>query len=183
MKGALLLLLALAADPDLEALVERFYLGAKVALAENASCLEADQQAWQRAMKSCRDGCLKRAQLARLAELQALQESVPSGLDLPDVPQLIWAISPSEQGGTSGAPLKVEGRLEYARGGYSLRRDDGNSTLLVDDLQLRGASAEQLPEIRNASRGARMMARGIAADAGEKASFDRRSCVFLYVLP
>src|SRR5262249_12884633 len=81
----LLLLAALAAEPDLDALVERFYLGARAALAENAACLESDQQAWQRALKVCRDAtCLKRAQLARLAELQALQESVPSGLDLPD---------------------------------------------------------------------------------------------------
>lgn len=175
----LLLLLSLAAEPDLEALVERFYLGARAALAENASCLEADQQAWQRALKSCRDACLKRAQLARLAELQALQESVPGGLDLPDVPQLLWAIAPQREGKAGGTPLKVEGRLEY-RGGYYLRSEGGKTTLLVDDLSLRGASAEQLPEIRNASRDARLMARGIAA---EDASFDPAHCVFLYVLP
>lgn len=176
----LLLLLSLAAEPDLEALVERFYLGAKVTLAENGTCLEAEQQAWQRALKSCRDAaCLNRARLARLAELQALQESVPSGLDLPDVPQLLWAIAPAGEASTGGAPLKVEGRLEY-RGGYYLRADGGKTTLLVDDLSLRGTSAEQLPEIRNASRDARLMARGVAAEGGD---FDPKSCVFLYVLP
>jgi hypothetical protein len=183
--SALLLFLALAAEPDLESLVERFYLGAKVALAENAACLEEDQQAWQRSLKACKDaGCLSRSRLERLATLQALQESVPSGLDLPEVPQLLWAILPSEKGRTGATPLQVEGRLDYGGGGYSLRRRDGNSTLLVDDLSLRGASAEHLPEIRNSSRDARMMARGmIAEDAGGKAGFDRRSCVFLYVLP
>jgi hypothetical protein len=186
--SALLLLAALAADPDLESLVERFYLGAKVTLAENAACLESDQQAWQRNLNACKDAaCLKRARLERLATLQALQESVPSGLDLPDVPQLLWAVSPAERAGTGGTPLQVQGRLEYGSGGYSLRRDDGSATLLVDDLSLRGASAEQLPEIRNASRGARMLARGVsrnsASNAGETAGFDRRSCVFLYVLP
>ncbi|OAI53833.1 hypothetical protein AYO46_00325 [Betaproteobacteria bacterium SCGC AG-212-J23] len=181
---ALLLLLALAVEPDLEALVERFYLGAKVALAENAACLEGDQQAWQRSLDACKDAaCSSRSRLERLATLQALQESVPSGLDLPEVPQLLWTIAPAEHAGTRGTTLQVEGRLEYGGGGYSLRRDDGNTTLLVDDLSLRGASAEQMPEIRNASRGARMMARGIAGDGGEKAGFDRRSCVFLYVLP
>jgi len=177
---ALLLVIALAADPDLEALVERFYLGAKVTLAENAACLDADQQAWQRALKVCKDAqCLGRARLARLAELQALQESVPGGLDLPDVPQLLWAIAPAGEAKTGGTPLKVEGRLEY-RGGYYLRGDGGKTTLLVDDLSLRGASAEQLPEIRNASRDARLMARGTAAESGD---FDPKSCVFLYVLP
>lgn len=180
---ALLLLLSLAAEPDFEALVERFYLGAKVALAENALCLEADQQAWQRGLKACKDAaCLKRAQLARLATLQALQESVPGGLDLPEVPQLLWAIAPTGESRTGGTPLQVEGRLEYG-GGFYLRGDGGKTWLLVDDLSLRGTSAEQLPEIRNASRDARLMARGIASDEGEKAGFDRRSCVFLYVLP
>jgi hypothetical protein len=182
--SALLLLLSLAAEPDLEALVERFHLGAKVALAENAACLEDDQQAWQRSLKACKDAdCLKRARLERLATLQALQESVPGGLELPDVPQLLWAIAPS--GGehrAGGTPIQVEGRLEY-RGGYYLRGDGGKSFLLVDDLTLRGATAEQLPEIRSASRDARLMARGIAGDAGEMAGFDRRSCIFLYVLP
>jgi len=179
----LLILLALAADPDLEALVERFHLGAKVALAENAPCLEEDQQAWQRGLKACRDAaCLKRTRLERLATLQALQESVPGGLELPDVPQLLWAIAPSGERRTGGTPVQVEGRLEY-RGGYYLRGDGGKTWLLVDDLTLRGATAEQLPEIRDASRDARLMARGIAGDAGEMAGFDRRSCVFLYVLP
>ena len=185
--SALLLLLALAAEPDLEALVERFHLGAKVTLAENAPCLEEDQQAWQRGLKACRDAaCLKRARLERLATLQALQESVPGGLELPDVPQLLWAIAPSSEQKseqrTGGTPIQVEGRLEY-RGGYYLRGDGGRSFLLVDDLTLRGATAEQLPEIRSASRDARLMARGIAGDAGEMAGFDRRSCIFLYVLP
>jgi hypothetical protein len=180
---SLLLLLFLAADPDLEALVERFHLGAKVSLAENAPCLEDDQQAWQRTIKACKDAaCLKRARLERLATLQALQESVPGGLELPDVPQLLWAIAPSGESRTGGTPVQVEGRLEY-RGGYYLRGDGGKTWLLVDDLTLRGATAEQLPEIRNASRDARLMARGIAGDAGEMAGFDRRSCIFLYVLP
>jgi hypothetical protein len=114
--------------------------------------------------------------------LQALQESVPSGLDLPDVPQLLWTIAPSGGPRVGGTPVQVEGRLEY-RGGYYLRGDGGKTWLLVDDLTLRGATAEQLPEIRSASRDARMMARGIAGDAGEMAGFDRRSCIFLYVLP
>jgi hypothetical protein len=176
----LLLLVSLAAEPDLEALVERFYLGAKTALAENASCLEWDQKAWQGALRTCRDAtCLKRARLARLAELQALQDSVPGGLDLPEVPELLWAIAPAGDARTEGIALKVEGRLEY-RGGYYLRGDGGKATLLVDDLSVRGASAEQLPEIRNASRDARLMARGFAAESGD---FDPRSCVFLYVLP
>jgi hypothetical protein len=178
-----LLLLALAAEPDLEALVQRFYLGAKVALAENAACLDSDQEAWQRGLKACKDeACVKRARLERLATLQALQESVPAGLDLPDVPQLLWVISPSGEPRTAGAALQVEGRLEY-RGGYYLRGEGGRSTLLVDDASLRGATAEQLPEIRSASRDALLMARGIAGDEGGKAGFDGRSCVFLYVLP
>jgi len=179
----LLLLLALAADPDLDALVERFYLGAKVTLAENASCLETDQQDWQRAVKRCRDGtCLKRAQLARLAELQALQESVPGDLDLPDVPQLLWAIAPAAESKTPGTPLKVEGRLEY-RAGYHLRGEGGKTFLLADDLSLRGSSADKLREIRNASRNARLMARGSASDDPSGPGFDPRNCVFLYVLP
>ena len=186
MKAVLLLLSALvtaAAEPDFETLVERFYLGAKVALAENAVCLEADQQAWRRGLKACKDtACLKRAYLERLATLQALQESVPGGLDLPEVPQLLWAISPPAESRSGGTPLQVEGRLEYG-GGYYLRGDGGKTWLLVDDLSLRGTSAEQLPEIRNASRGARMMARGIASDEAGNAGFDRRNCVFLYVLP
>ena len=177
---AVLLLLVLAVEPDLETMVERFYLGAKVTLAENAACLEADQQGWQRQLKACKDAaCVRRSQLERLATLQALQESVPRGLDLPEVPQLLWAISPSTESGARGTPLQVEGRLEY-RGGYYLRGDDGKATLLVDDLSLRGASAEQLPEIRSASRDARLLARGIAAGEG---GFDPRQCVFLYVLP
>jgi len=177
---ALLLLLALAAEPDLEALLERFYLGAKVALAENASCLEADQQAWQRTLKACKDpACVSRAQLERLATLQALQESVPGGLDLPAVPQLLWAISPAGEGKSGGVPLQVEGRLAYS-GGYYLREDSGKSTLLVDDLSLRGTTSAQMAEIRAASRDARLMARGMLA-AGP--GFDPRNCVFLYVLP
>jgi hypothetical protein len=176
----LVLLLSLAAEPDLEALVERFHLGARAALAENAVCLESDQQAWQRGVKACKDAaCLKRAQLARLATLQALQESVPGGLDLPEVPQLLWAIAPEGTPKSGGVPLQVEGRLTYS-GGYHLRADDGKTWLLVDDFSLRGTTAEQLPEIRAASRDARLMARGIA---GEGAGFDPRQCVFLYVLP
>ena len=177
---ALLLLFVLAAEPDLEALVERFYLGAKVALAENASCLDADQQAWQRTLKSCRDAaCLKRARLERLATLQALQESVPHGLDLPAVPQLLWAISPGAEGKSGGVPLQVEGRLAYG-GGYSLRAEGAKATMLIDDLSLRGSTTERLAKIRAESRDARLMARGIAA---EGAGFDPRQCIFLYVLP
>jgi hypothetical protein len=160
--------------------VERFYLGAKVALAENASCLEADQQAWQRTVKACKDPeCLKRAHLARLATLQALQESVPSGLDLPEVPQLLWAISPAGEGKSGGVPLQVEGRLTYGAG-YFLREDNGKSFLLVDDLSLRGSTPEQLAKIRAESRDARLMARGTL---GAGPGFDPRNCVFLYVLP
>jgi hypothetical protein len=179
--AALLLLLALAAEPNLEELVERFHLGAKVTLAENASCLEADQQAWQRTLKACKDpACVKRAQLERLATLQALQESVPGGLELPEVPQLLWAISPAGEGKSGGVPLQAEGRLTYDGGRYSLRADGGRTTLLVDDLSLRGATAEQLAKIRAESRDARLMARGMA---GERPGFDPRNCVFLYVLP
>ena len=178
MSATLLLMLALGAEP--EALVERFYLGAKTTLAENASCLEADQQAWQRSLKACRDEtCLRRARLERLAALQALQESVPAGLELPEAPQLLWAIAPAGEARTGGTRLQVEGRLEY-RGGYYLRGDDGKTTLLVDDLSLRGTSAGRLPEIRNASRDARLMARGTAAEGGH---FDPKACVFLYVVP
>ena len=105
--SSLLVLLLLAAEPDLETLVERFYLGAKAAVSE--SCLHADQQAWQQSLRSCSDAaCLKRAQLERLAALQALQESVPKDLDLPEVPQLLWAAGESKPGGT---PLRIEGRL------------------------------------------------------------------------
>jgi hypothetical protein len=183
MRVAFLLLLIAAAEPDLEALAERFYLGAKVALAENAACLESDQQAWQRALKACRDkACLKRAYLERLAALQALQESVPRDLELPEVPQLLWAIAPAGEPRAGGTPLQVEGRLDY-NGGYYLRAQGGKAYLLVDDLSLRGASAQQLAEIRAASRDARLMARGIAAEAGRGAGFDPRQCVFLYVLP
>lgn len=175
-----LLLLALAAEPNLEELVQRFYLGAKVTLAENASCLEADQQAWQRTLKKCKDPeCLKRAHLERLATLQALQESVPRGLDLPEVPQLLWAISPAGEGKSGGVPLQVEGRLTYS-GGYYLSELDGKTHLLVDDLSLRGTTPEQLAKIRSESRDARLMARGMA---GERAGFDPRNCIFLYVLP
>jgi hypothetical protein len=173
-----LVLLMLAADPDLETLVERFYLGAKAVVSEN--CLHADQQAWRQSLKSCSDAaCLKRAQLERLAALQALQESVPKDLDLPEVPQLLWAAGESRSGGT---PLRIEGRLEY-RGGYYLRADDGKSYLLADDLSLRGASAEQLREIRNESRGARLMARGTASRDASRPGFEAGNCVFLYVLP
>jgi hypothetical protein len=175
-----LLLLALAAEPNLEELVQRFYLGAKVTLAENASCLEADQQAWQRTLKNCKDAeCVKHARLARLATLQALQESVPRELDLPDVPQLLWAISPAGEGKSGGVPLQVEGRLTYG-GGYYLREDNAKTHLLVDDLSLRSATAEQLAKIRAESRDARLMARGML---GPGPGFDPRNCVFLYVLP
>ena len=184
MRATLLLLLAAfateAAEPNLEELVERFYLGARVALAENASCLEADQHAWQRTLKACKDpACLKRAHLARLATLQALQESVPGGLDLPAVPQLLWAISPAGEAKSGGVPLQVEGRLAYS-GGYYLREDSGKTTLLVDDLSLRGTTTAQMAEIRAASRDARLMARGML---GAGPGFDPRNCVFLYVLP
>lgn len=175
-----LLLLALAAEPNLEELVQRFHLGAKVTLAENASCLEADQQAWQRALKACKDAaCVKRAHLERLATLQALQESVPRGLDLPEVPQLLWAISPAAEGKSGGAPLQVEGRLAYG-GGYYLREDSGKSHLLVDDLSLRGTTTAQLAQIQAASRDANLMARGML---GAGPGFDPRQCIFLYVLP
>jgi hypothetical protein len=178
--AALLLALVLAAEPNLEELVERFYLGARVALAENASCLEADQQAWQRALKKCKDAeCLKHAHLARLATLQALQESVPRGLDLPEVPQLLWAISPAGGARSGGVPLQVEGRLAH-NGGYYLREDSGKTYLLVDDFSVRGTTAGQMAEIRAASRDARLMARGIL---GPGPGFDPRNCVFLYVLP
>jgi len=181
MKASLLLVLVLAAEPNLDELVERFYLGAKVALAENASCLDSDQQAWRRTLKACADAaCLKRAYLGRLAVLQALQESVPAGLDLPAVPQLLWAISPASEGKSGGVALQVEGRLAYDGGGYSLRAEGGKTWLLVDDFSLRGTTAERMAQIRAASRDARLMARGIA---GEGAGFDPRHCVYLYVLP
>jgi hypothetical protein len=179
--AALVLLAALAAEPNLEELVERFYLGARVALAENASCLEADQQAWQRSLKACKDpACLARARLARIATLQALQESVPGGLDLPEVPQLLWAISPAGAARSGGVPLQAEGRLAHDGGGYSLHAEGGKTTLLADDLSLRGSTPEQLAKIRAESRDARLMARGMA---GERAGFDPGNCVFLYVLP
>jgi hypothetical protein len=185
---------AVCADAELsrlDGLVGRFYLGAKLELAENAVCIEVDQRRWLRGRDACADAaCLRTAYLERLAELVPLQRGidVPADLELPARPALLWSIAPLASAPASSRaapqPLEVQGRLGYGcpECGYYLRADGGKTYLLVDDLHLGGATAGQLAELRETGRDARLLARGVPRADG-RPGFDNRHCVFLYLLP
>ena len=188
---------AVCADPGLSRLDEllgRFYQGARQQLAENASCLEADQRRWLRAVRDpCASaGCLRKAYLERLAELVNLQPgmNIPRGLELPAYPALLWAIAPPPEElaapPRASKPFRVEGNLDDScRESCSrLRADSGKTYALIPDLLLGGSTAIRMSVLRETSRDARVMARGfVLPDESGQAGFDSRHCVYLYLAP
>jgi uncharacterized protein len=177
---------AICADAELSTLDEhlgRFYFGARERLAENGSCVVADQREWiRRRRNACADGaCLKKSYLERLAELVALQPgmNLTRNLELPRAPALVWAIAtPEEMKGdprVPSKPFRAEGKLQRGDNGISV----GNY-VLIGDMFLGGATATQLPIILETGRTARFAARGFLR---EDSTFDNQHCVYLYRLP
>jgi uncharacterized protein len=177
---------AICSESELSTLDEhlgRFYFAARDRLAENASCIAADQRDWIRRRNACADSaCLKKLYLERLAELAALQPgmNLPRSLELPRAPALVWAIAtPEEMKGDPKAaskPFRVEGALG--------RGDDGiavGSYALIGDMFLGGATATQLAVIMETGKAARFAARGFLRD--DSRHFDNQHCVYLYRLP
>jgi len=186
---------AICADAELSRLDEhlgRFYFAARERLAENASCVEADQRQWLRAQRNaCADGaCLKKAYLGRLAELAELQPgmNLPRDLELPRAPALAWAIAtPEEMRGdprVPSKPFRVEGKLERGDSGFSLRNEKNKSYVLIGDMFLGGATATMLQVVLETGKTARFTARGFLREKEEsgQAYFDNHHCVFLYRL-
>ena len=178
---------AICADAGLSALDEhlgRFYFAARERLAENASCIVADQQQWLRAQRNpCADvACLKKAYLSRLAELVALQPgmNLPRNLELPSAPALVWAIAtPEEMKGdprVPSKPFRVEGGLGRGNDGISV-----GSYALVGDMFLAGSTATALGVLLETGKTARFAARGFLRD--DSRHFDNLHCVYLYRLP
>ena len=188
---------AICADAEVSRLDDhlgRFYWAARERLAENRSCVEADQRQWLRARNACADGaCLKRAYLERLGELVALQPgmNLPRDLELPAVPALAWAIAtPEEMKGDPrlpSKPFRIEGKLGWGcpECGYYVRNDAGKSYVMIGDMFLAGATATALQVVLETGKTARFAARGFLRekeDSGQ-ASFDNHHCVYLYRLP
>ena len=187
---------AICADAEVSRLDEhmgRFYSAARARLAENGSCLVTDQQLWLRGNRNtCADSaCLKKAYLARLAALAALQPgmNLPRNLQLPRAPALVWAIAtPAEIKGDpapSSKPFRAEGRLGRGDSGFSVIDEKNKSYVLIGDMFLGGATATQLPVILETGKTARFAARGFLTDKDEssQAYFDNHSCIYLYRLP
>ena len=186
---------AICADAELSRLAEllgRFYFAARERLAENRSCLEADQRLWLREKRNaCADGaCLKKIYLERLAELVELQPgmNLPRDLELPRAPALAWAIAtPEEMKGdprVPSKPFRVEGRLERGDSGFSIRNEKNKSYALIGDMFLGGATATMLQVALETGKTARFAARGFLREKEEsgQASFDNGHCVFLHRL-
>ncbi len=177
---------AICADAELSRLDDhlgRFYFAARERLAENASCAAADQREWIRRRNACADNaCLRKAYLARLAELVALQPgmNLPRDLELPAAPALVWAIAtPEEMKGDAKAaskPFRVEGKLERGDDGISVARH-----ALIGDMFLAGTTATALGVLLETGTTARFSARGFLRD--DSRHFDNRHCVYLYRLP
>jgi uncharacterized protein len=177
---------AICADAGLSALDEhlgRFYFAARERLAENASCVAADQREWLRRRNACADGaCLKKTYLERLAELVELQPgmNLPRDLELPRAPALVWAIAtPEEMKGDARVPSKpfrVEGRLQRGDNGISV-----SNYVLIGDMFLAGATATMLAVLLETGKTARFAARGFLRD--DSGYFDNLHCVYLYRLP
>ena len=186
---------AICADAELSALDDhlgRFYFAARERLAENASCIAADQQQWLRAKRNaCAENvCLKNAYLARLTELVPLQPgmNLPRNLELPAGPQIVWAIAtPPELKGdppVASKPFRVEGRLEHGDNGFAVRNEN-RSYVLIGDMFLAGATATALQVALETGKTARFAARGFLRQKEEsgRAYFDNQQCVYLYRLP
>lgn len=186
---------AICADTEASRLDDhlgRFYAAARERLAENRSCVEADQRL--RARNACADNaCLRKAYLERLGELVALQPgmNLPRDLELPAVPALAWAIAtPEEMKGdprVPSKPFRVEGRLGWGcpECGYYVRDDAGKSYVMIGDMFLGSATATALQVALETGKTARFAARGFLReneDSGQ-AYFDNQHCVYLYRLP
>lgn len=187
---------AICADAEVSALDEhlgRFYFAARERLAENGSCLVADQQLWLRGNRNtCADGaCLKRAYLSRLSELVALQPgmNLPRNLELPPGPALAWAIATPPEAKDDpklrSKPFRVEGRLEFGDSGYAVRDAQGKEHVLILAMFLGGATATALQVTLETGKTARFAARGFLSEKEEsgRAYFDSHHCVYLYRLP
>lgn len=189
---------AICADAEvsrLDELLARFYSAARDRLAENGSCLAADQRQWLREKRNaCADGaCLKKTYLGRLAELVELQPgmNLPRDLELPRAPALAWAIAtPGEMKGDPrlpSKPFRVEGRLGFGcpECGYYVRNDAGKSYVMIFDMFLGGATATALGVLLETGKTARFSARGFLRDKEDsgQASFDNHHCIYLYRLP
>jgi len=189
---------AICADAEVSALDEhlgRYYQAARSALREAAPCLAADQRQWLSAVRNaCADaGCLRKAYLERLSELDALQPGVTAvkNVELPRTPSLVWIIPPAQDNVAAppkpaAKPLVAKGRVidELAQGdGFVLRTAQGASHPLVLLMFVDGATSERLTLFARESD-ATFLARGHAAtDSGGRTYYEPSRCVFLYRLP
>ena len=179
---------------ELDEHLGRYYAAGRTELAGAASCLQADQAQWLKAVRDvCQnDACLKTAYLNRLGELDALQPGATAvkNIALPNVPSLVWVVGPAADKAAAppnvkAQPLEVTGALvdEVADGdGFMLRPKGGADVPLVLLMFLDGRTPEQLAALAR-QKGAIFRARGFGASDGKRTYFEPSRCTFIHRMP
>ena len=179
---------------ELDEHLGRYYAAGRAELEGAASCLQADQAQWLKAVRDVctSDACLKTAYLNRLGELDPLQPGATAirNLTLPTVPALVWVIAPAADKAAAppnpkAQPLEATGTIvdDVADGdGFVLRTRDGTDVPLVLLMFLDGKTPQQLAAMAR-QNGVTFRARGFAASDGKRTYFEPSRCTFIHRLP
>jgi len=112
----------------------RYYAAARAALGTGKTCLAQDQKTWLKTRNACKDAkCLRRAYLARLAVLDALQPGMTAvkNIELPPVDTLMWII-PAAQDTEAAPPAPASAPPFTVRGEIVSDVDTGDGFVIRD---------------------------------------------------
>ena len=188
---------AICKDKELSALDEHlghYYSAARSELRHATECLASDQKSWLREVRdACKDGgCLKKAYLLRLSELDGVQPGATAlkGVQLPSTPTLVWVLPPAQDQIAAPPrsdlkPLSIQGKLvnEVSTGdGYVVVTKGGRKHLVVSLMFLDDSTAGLDSLSKEVATNYLIRGHAEAGTSGQEA-FSQSRCRYIYRVP
>jgi uncharacterized protein len=180
---------------DLDEHLGRYYGAARADLGPAGACLVTTQREWLRKSRNaCKDaGCLERAYLHRLAELDPLQPGMTAlkNEKLPSVKSLVWIVPPAADTVAAPKPVRHEplivvGKLidDVTEGdGFVIQDAKGKKFVLLSSMFIDEQNGVRLQSLARGEP-ARYEVRGERETSDDGSShFAPGACSFVYRLP